>query len=69
MATKKKKTAAKKKTLRAPRQVWLTVDANGAPVLPYLRKSAADATEENKPEALRWRVVGPYVLAERARES
>jgi hypothetical protein len=61
MAAKKKTTAAK----RPPRQVWLVVGRDGRPLdLNYARRRDAEHWER----AGDYRVVGPYVLAERARE-
>jgi hypothetical protein len=69
----KKKTKPKlQKVPRAPRQVWLVVSGTRSAVVGAfaLRRQAKDVFEARHSEGARLeRVVGPYVLAERVRES
>ncbi len=64
MATKKAK--KKKSAPRAPRQVWLVLWTDGVAVGPF--KSKREAEDDIGTDPAVARVVGPYVLAERARE-
>lgn len=61
--TAKKKAAKKVATKRPPRQVWFTFD----PVLGKLVEHFGTKTDAEN-AVLRCAVVGPYVLAERARQ-